>query len=158
MISLLYPSLLLVSVLEHCAKLFCLNLRDGDSLTKSRLCPGIEPVTLIWPWWDRGISVLLSLSQGGKQCLYFSLEQELQQSLNCHWDPGNPAASGCLGNALNYYIPSCQGRVPFLQLFSSVWTVMLGTASGHLWGSETGILRLEEEIVENLLENRAKFK
>lgn len=129
-ISLLYPSLLLVSVFEHRAKLL-LNLRDDDTLTKSRLCPHI---------WTRGIDLTLmgqrsstfAVSPREASSVCTSALHRNFSSLNCHWDPGNSAGSDCLGNTLNCYIPSCQGHVPFLQLFSSVWAVLVGTASGHL--------------------------
>lgn len=112
--------------------LFSFSVSEIWYPNKEQALPWYLNLALIYPWWARGASVSLSLSQEGKQCLYFSLAEELQQSLNCHWHPGNPAGSGCLGNALNSCIPSCQGRVPFLQLFSSLWAVMVGTASSHL--------------------------
>lgn len=60
-----------------------------------------------------------------------ALHWELQQALNCHTGSGSPAGSRCLGNTLNCYIPSCQGHVPFLRLFSSLRAVVAGTATGH---------------------------
>lgn len=98
---------------------------DDDTLTKTRLCPWYLN---LWHWFSldgtEEHQFCCLLARKASSVYTSALHWELQQASNCHWGSGNPAGSGCLGNTLNCYIPSCQGHVSFLRLFSSIRTVL----------------------------------
>lgn len=140
--------------------LLFLSLKDDDTLTKSRLCPGI---------WTCGIdstlmgqrSVSFAVSLPGRQAVFVpqtctGASAVFKLSLG-PWEPSWEWLLRDCSELLHPFLPgACSIPAPLLQCLNcDGWYSFRPRLTR---GSETGILRLKEEITANLFEKRAKFE